>query len=200
MMLHSISVACFRPATHLARPTHPAPPQPPAPPAAGGSKSASAYKSGAAPAPAPAPAGTTHYVEAEVQMDGITLAQFDAGAQTAFKETIAAGMDGVKAADVYDVKAVAVRRAGIKVSFKVKVASAAAAMAGATKLSAFLKDTSAGGFLTKLKAKSTKFAGVTKITVTKEPKAKTSTTVSGVAKTAIASVTSFVALAFALCH
>merc|ERR1711988_1427461 len=162
----------------------------PAPDAGGG---ASSYSS----APPSPPAPAKHYIEAEVKLDGITAAQFDAAAKTAFKEVIAASLEGVKANDVYDVKAVDARRAGVKVSFKVKVADAAKAAAGATTLNTFLKKTGDDGFLNKLKAKGGNLAKVTGVTVTKAPAAKTSTTVSGVAKTSVVSLTSLVALAFA---
>merc|ERR1711959_584000 len=159
---------------------------------------ASSYTSAAA-SPAPAPA---HYIEAEIKLTGITVAQFDATAKADFKSVIAAGMTGVKASDVYDVKATAAtRRAGIKVSFKVKVATAAAASSGATTLNNFLNDTTgANGFLKKLKAKGGTLANVSGVTVTKAPAAKTSVTVSGVANTAILSLMSFLALSCALLH
>lgn len=157
---------------------------------------ASSYTSGAAPTPA-ATTTAKHFIEAEVKLDGITVAQFDAAAKTAFKSVIADSLAGVSAADVYDVKAVAARRAGVKVSFKVKVADAAKAKSGATTLTTFLKKTGDTGFLNKLKAKGGNLAKVTGVTVTKAPAAKTSTTVSGVAKTAVVSLTSLVALAFA---
>merc|ERR1719163_672905 len=90
---------------------------------------ASSYTSAAA-SPAPAP---PHFIEAEIKLTGITVAQFDNTAKANFKSVIAASMTGVKASDVYDVKATAAtRRAGVKVSFKVKVATAAAASSGAT--------------------------------------------------------------------
>jgi len=140
------------------------------------------------------------YIEAEIKLTGITVAQFDATAKSNFKSVIAASMTGVKASDVYDVKATAAtRRAGVKVSFKVKVATAAAASSGATTLNTFLKDTTgANGFLKKLQAKGGALANVSGVTVTKAPAAKTSVTVSGVANTAILSIMSFVALSCAL--
>jgi len=160
---------------------------------------ASSYTSAKAPAPAPAPA-PAHYVESTVKLTGITVAQFDAKAKSDFAAVIAEGMGaGVKASDVYDIKATAARRAGINVSFKVKVKDAAAATDGASTLGTFLKKSGAGGFLEKLKAKGGNLAKVTKIDVVKEPKAVSKAeVVSGVAKTAVASVTTLVALAFAL--
>merc|ERR1711907_828710 len=163
---------------------------------------ASAYTSGGAKAPAPAPASAAtakHFIEAEVKLDGITVAQFDAAAKTAFKQVIASSLEGVSAADVYDVKATAARRAGVKVSFKVKVKDAATAESGATTLTTFLKDTTGDkGFLKQLKAKGGNLAKVSGVTVTKAPAAKASATVSGVAKTAAMSITSMVAVACAL--
>merc|ERR1712070_1017214 len=163
---------------------------------------ASTYTSAKAPAPAPAKApDAKHFIEAEVKLDGITVAQFDAAAKTAFKEVIAASLKDVKAEDVYDVKAVAGRRAGVKVSFKVKVKDAATATSGATTLNTFLKDTTGDkGFLKSLKAKGGNLAKVSGVTVTKAPAAKAAPTptVSGVAKTAAMSITSMVAAAFAL--
>jgi len=178
---------------------------PPAPPAGGGgaaggasASSSSSYTSAAA-SPAPAPA---HFIEAEIKLTGITVAQFDATAKANFKSVIAAGMTGVTATDVYDVTATAAtRRSGVKVSFKVKVATAAAASSGATTLNTFLSDTTgANGFLTKLKAQGGALANVSGVVVTKAPKAKTSVTVSGVANTAILSLMSFLALSCALLH
>merc|ERR1712196_762174 len=124
-----------------------------------------------------------HFIEAEVKLDGITVAQFDAAAKTAFKEVIAA------------------RRAGVEVSFKVKVKDAATATSGATTLNEVLKDSTGDkGFLKQLKAKGGNLANVSGVTVTKAPAAKTgpTATVSGVAKTAAMSITSMVAAAFAL--
>jgi len=158
---------------------------------------ASSYTSGAAPAPA---STAKHYIEAEVKLDGITAAQFDAAAKTAFKAVIAGSLAGVSAADVYDVKAVDARRAGVKVSFKVKVADAAKASTGATTLTTFLKKSGDDGFLNKLKAKGGNLGKVTGVTVTKAPAAKTTTTVSGVGKSAVLSLTSLVALTFAFLH
>jgi len=176
-------------ATAKASPT-PATPATPSTPA-------SSYTSAAA-SPAPAP---PHFIEAEIKLTGITVAQFDATAKANFKSVIAASMTGVKASDVYDVKATAAtRRAGVKVSFKVKVATAAAASSGATTLNTFLNTTGANGFLKKLQAKGGALANVSGVTVTKAPAAKTSVTVSGVANTAILSVMSFVALSCALLH
>merc|ERR1712225_109648 len=177
-----------------------APPPTPSTPASSGNSASATYTSGgAAPTPPPAPA---HFIEAEIKLTGITVAQFDATAKANFKSVIAAGMTGVSAADVYDVKAVAAtRRSGIKVSFKVKVASASAATSGATTLNTFLSDTTGtNGFLKKLKAKGGALGSVTGVTVTKAPKAKTSVTVSGVANTAILSLMSFLALSCALLH
>jgi len=156
--------------------------------------SPSSYGSGGTtPAPTPAPA---HYIETEIKLEGITAADFNDAAKTAFKDVVSAKL-GVKASDVYDLKVTDARRAGVKVSFKVKVKDAAAASSGATTLNTFLKDTGDNGFLKKLQAKGGNLAKVTKLTVTKAPAAKTSTQVSGVAKTAVVSLTSLVALTFA---
>merc|ERR1712072_993159 len=65
------------------------------------------------------------------------------------------------------------------------------------KLSTFLKATGTSGFNSKLKAKGGNLTNVT-ATVAKEPSAGTSVVVSGVANTAILSLTSMVALGFAL--
>merc|ERR1712093_790741 len=108
-----------------------------------------------------------------------------------------AGTSQRASADIYDVVATAARRAGVKVSFKVKVKDNATAKSGATKLSTFLKATGTSGFNSKLKAKGGNLTNVT-ATVAKEPSAGTSVVVSGVANTAILSLTSMVALGFAL--
>merc|ERR1719163_1897374 len=159
---------CLTTAKASPTPSTPSTPATPATPA-------SSYTSAAA-SPAPAP---PHFIEAELKLTGITVAQFDNTAKANFKSVIAASMTGVKASDVYDVKATAAtRRAGVKVSFKVKVATAAAASSGATTLNTFLNDTTgANGFLKKLKAKGGALANVSGVTVTKAPAAKTSVTV-----------------------
>merc|ERR1719326_823338 len=167
---------------------------------ASGSASASTYASGgaAASASAAAPANVVHYIEAEVKLTGMSAAEFNTEAnKNNFKAAIAEGMSGVSASDIYAVTAVDARRSkAVKVSFKVKVATAAAASAGATTLNTYLNSTTSTGFLTKLKAKGGTFANVTAITVTKAPAAKTTTTVSSVSKSAVVSLTSVLACAF----
>merc|ERR1719359_2623029 len=167
---------------------------------ASGSASASTYASGgaAASASAAAPANVVHYIEAEVKLTGMSAAEFNTEAnKNNFKAAIAEGMSGVSASDIYAVTAVDARRSkAVKVSFKVKVATAAAASAGATTLNTYLNSTTGTGFLTKLKAKGGTFANVTAITVTKAPTAKTTTTVSSVSKSAVVSLTSVLACAF----
>merc|ERR1719247_2053971 len=163
--------------------------------------SASSYASGgaaAASASAAAPANVVHYIEAEVKLTGMSAAEFNTEAnKNNFKAAIAEGMSGVSASDIYAVTAVDARRSkAVKVSFKVKVATAAAASAGATTLNTYLNSTTSTGFLTKLKAKGGTFANVTAITVTKAPTAKTTTTVSSVSKSAVVSLTSVLACAF----
>merc|ERR1719261_1944571 len=159
--------------------------------------SASSYASGgaAASASAAAPANVVHYIEAEVKLTGMSAAEFNTEAnKNNFKAAIAEGMSGVSASDIYAVTAVDARRSkAVKVSFKVKVATAAAASAGATTLNTYLNSTTSTGFLTKLKAKGGTFANVTAITVTKAPAAKTTTTVSSVSKSAVVSLTSVLA-------
>merc|ERR1719183_2292475 len=146
---------------------------------ASGSASASSYASGgaAASASAAAPANVVHYIEAEVKLTGMSAAEFNTEAnKNNFKAAIAEGMSGVSASDIYAVTAVDARRSkAVKVSFKVKVATAAAASNGATTLNTYLNSTTGTGFLTKLKAKGGTFANVTAITVTKAPAAKTTT-------------------------
>merc|ERR1712139_60263 len=161
--------------------------------------SASSYASGgaaAASASAAAPANVVHYIEAEVKLTGMSAAEFNTEAnKNNFKAAIAEGMSGVSASDIYAVTAVDARRSkAVKVSFKVKVATAASA--GATTLNTYLNSTTGTGFLTKLKAKGGTFANVTAITVTKAPAAKTTTTVSSVSKSAVVSLTSVLACAF----
>merc|ERR1719238_314651 len=162
--------------------------------------SASSYASGgaAASASAAAPANVKHYIEAEVKLTGMNAAEFNTPTNKAnFKAAIAEGMTGVSASDIYDVTATDARRSkAVKVSFKVKVATAAAASSGATTLNTYLKSSSGTGFLTKLKAKGGEFANVTAIAVTKAPAAKTTTTVSSVSKSAVVSLTSVLACAF----
>merc|ERR1719482_1461849 len=162
--------------------------------------SASSYASGgaAASASAAAPANVVHYIEAEVKLTGMNAAEFNTPTNKAnFKAAIAEGMTGVSASDIYDVTATDARRSkAVKVSFKVKVATAAAASSGAATLNTYLKSSSGTGFLTKLKAKGGEFANVTTIAVTKAPAAKTTTTVSSVSKSAVVSLTSVLACAF----
>merc|ERR1719486_1592343 len=161
---------------------------------------ASSYASGgaAASASAAAPANVKHYIEAEVKLTGMNAAEFNTPTNKAnFKAAIAEGMTGVSASDIYDVTATDARRSkAVKVSFKVKVATAAAASSGATTLNTYLKASGGSGFLTKLKAKGGEFANVTAIAVTKAPAAKTTTTVSSVSKSAVVSLTSVLACAF----
>jgi len=165
--------------------------------AAGGktyTSGASSYASGKAPAP---PASTTkHFVVAQVKLSGITKAQFDAAAKTAFKEVIATGITGAVAADVTITAITDARRAGIKVDFKVQVKDKAAATAGATKLNTFL--TTGTQFKDALVAKGGNLAKVTGTEVTIAPKATTESTVSGVANTAAMSLISMVAAGLAL--
>merc|ERR1719331_3768827 len=167
---------------------------------ASGSASASTYASGgaAASASAEAPANVVHYIEAEVKLTGMNAAEFNTPTNKAnFKAAIAEGMSGVSASDIYAVTATDARRSkAVKVSFKVKVATAAAASSGAATLNTYLKSSSGTGFLTKLKAKGGEFANVTAIAVTKAPAAKTTTTVSSVSKSAVVSLTSVLACAF----
>merc|ERR1719181_297330 len=162
--------------------------------------SASSYASGgaAASASAAAPANVVHYIEAEVKLTGMNAAEFNTPTNKAnFKAAIAEGMSGVSASDIYAVTATDARRSkAVKVSFKVKVATAAAASSGAATLNTYLKSSSGTGFLTKLKAKGGEFANVTAIAVTKAPAAKTTTTVSSVSKSAVVSLTSVLACAF----
>merc|ERR1711990_715991 len=163
--------------------------------------SASSYASGgaaAASASAAAPANVVRYIEAEVKLTGMNAAEFNTPTNKAnFKAAIAEGMTGVSASDIYDVTATDARRSkAVKVSFKVKVATAAAASSGATTLNTYLKASGGSGFLTKLKAKGGEFANVTAIAVTKAPAAKTTTTVSSVSKSAVVSLTSVLACAF----
>merc|ERR1719181_2159429 len=162
--------------------------------------SASSYASGgaAASASAAAPANVVHYIEAEVKLTGMNAAEFNTPTNKAnFKAAIADGMSGVSASDIYAVTATDARRSkAVKVSFKVKVATAAAASSGAATLNTYLKSSSGTGFLTKLKAKGGEFANVTAIAVTKAPAAKTTTTVSSVSKSAVVSLTSVLACAF----
>merc|ERR1719486_257059 len=162
--------------------------------------SASSYASGgaAASASAAAPANVKHYIEAEVKLTGMNAAEFNTPTNKAnFKAAIAEGMTGVSASDIYDVTATDARRSkAVKVSFKVKVATAAAASSGATTLNTYLKASGGSGFLTKLKAKGGEFANVTAIAATKAPAAKTTTTVSSVSKSAVVSLTSVLACAF----
>merc|ERR1719486_1550912 len=162
--------------------------------------SASSYASGgaAASASAAAPANVVHYIEAEVKLTGMNAAEFNTPTNKAnFKAAIAEGMSGVSASDIYAVTATDARRSkAVKVSFKIKVATAAAASSGAATLNTYLKSSSGTGFLTKLKAKGGEFANVTAIAVTKAPAAKTTTTVSSVSKSAVVSLTSVLACAF----
>merc|ERR1739847_14477 len=161
--------------------------------------SASSYASGgAAASAAAAPANVVHYIEAEVKLTGMNAAEFNTEAnKNNFKAAIAEGMSGVSASDIYAVTATDARRSkAVKVSFKVKVATAAAASSGAATLNTYLKSSSGTGFLTKLKAKGGEFANVTAIAVTKAPAAKTTTTVSSVSKSAVVSLTSVLARAF----
>merc|ERR1739847_65144 len=161
--------------------------------------SASSYASGgAAASAAAAPANVVHYIEAEVKLTGMNAAEFNTEAnKNNFKAAIAEGMSGVSASDIYAVTATDARRSkAVKVSFKVKVATAAAASSGAATLNTYLKSSSGTGFLTKLKAKGGEFANVTAIAVTKAPAAKTTTTVSSVSKSAVVSLTSVLACAF----
>merc|ERR1719486_1713977 len=160
--------------------------------------SASSYASGgaAASASAAAPANVVHYIEAEVKLTGMNAAEFNTPTNKAnFKAAIAEGMSGVSASDIYAVTATDARRSkAVKVSFKVKVATAAAASSGAATLNTYLKSSSGTGFLTK--PKGGEFANVTAIAVTKAPAAKTTTTVSSVSKSAVVSLTSVLACAF----
>jgi len=154
----------------------------------------SSYSSGTTPTPA---ATTKYYVTAQVKLTGITVAQFAGAVRTHFKEVIAAGMDGVVAADVTITAVSAGRRSSVKVDFKVKVATTAKQTAGVTKLTTFLNNSA--GFKAALVAKGGALTSVTGTAVTKAPAAKTETpTVSGVANVAIVSLTSMVALVFAL--
>merc|ERR1719197_1719758 len=156
--------------------------------------SASSYASGgaAASASAAAPANVKHYIEAEVKLTGMSAAEFNTQEnKNNFAKALADGISDVVWTDIYDITAVNARRTkAVKVSFKIKVASAAKASAGATTLNTYLKKSGTGGFLSTLKAKSTVFNAVTAIAVTKAPAAKTTTTVSSVSKSAVVSLTS----------
>merc|ERR1712224_1140975 len=162
--------------------------------------SASSYASGgaAASASAAAPANVKHYIEAEVKLTGMSAAEFNTQEnKNNFAKALADGISDVVWTDIYDITAVNARRTkAVKVSFKIKVASAAKASAGATTLNTYLKKSGIGGFLSTLKAKSTVFNAVTAIAVTKAPAAKTTTTVSSVSKSAVVSLTSVLACAF----
>merc|ERR1719238_1220454 len=165
-----------------------------------GSASASTFASGyasggaaAASASAAAPANVKHYLEAEVKLTGMSAAEFNTQEnKNNFAKALADGISDVVWTDIYDITAVNARRTkAVKVSFKIKVASA-----GATTLNTYLKKSGTGGFLSTLKAKSTVFNAVTAIAVTKAPAAKTTTTVSSVSKSAVVSLTSVLACAF----
>merc|ERR1711904_519051 len=151
------------------------------------SGSASSFASGApapAPPPAPTPASSStvqHYVQATVKLAGISAAQFNAAAQTAFKEVVATtvsicGANGASACTKSDVVIVSFtdgRRAGVSVKFKVNTVSAAKATAGATTLNTYLSTPAT--FVNALKAKGGNLASVTGITVVSAPAAGSST-------------------------
>jgi len=171
------------------------------------SGSASSFASGAAPAPpapppAPTPASSStvqHYVQATVKLAGISAAQFNAAAQTAFKEVVATtvsicGANGASACTKSDVVIVSFtdgRRAGVSVKFKVNTVSAAKATAGATTLNTYLATPAT--FVNALKAKGGNLASVTGVTVVSAPAAGSSTKkVAGVGNMAVLSVLSVV--------
>merc|ERR1711904_307954 len=169
------------------------------------SGSASSFASGApapAPPPAPTPASSStvqHYVQATVKLAGISAAQFNAAAQTAFKEVVATtvsicGANGASACTKSDVVIVSFtdgRRAGVSVKFKVNTVSAAKATAGATTLNTYLSTPAT--FVNALKAKGGNLASVTGVTVVSAPAAGSSTKkVAGVGNMAVLSVLSVV--------
>jgi len=169
------------------------------------SGSASSFASGApapAPPPAPTPASSStvqHYVQATVKLAGISAAQFNAAAQTAFKEVVATtvsicGANGASACTKSDVVIVSFtdgRRAGVSVKFKVNTVSAAKATAGATTLNTYLATPAT--FVNALKAKGGNLASVTGVTVVSAPAAGSSTKkVAGVGNMAVLSVLSVV--------
>merc|ERR1712167_299957 len=122
----------------------------------------------------------TLFVEAEIGLDGITVTQFDttrrATVRENFKAAVAEGITGATAADV-DIQSVTAMPGGIKVKFRVKVASVAAQTAGVTSLTTYLNDTtSATGFLSKLKAKGGALGAITGVTVLAAPKGTSVTT------------------------
>lgn len=102
--------------------------------------------------PAPTPV-----VAATVSLAGITLAQFDAAAKTAFKEVVATylsicGTAGASQCTASDVTIISAARRDVAVKFEVKTSSSTKAVAGATTLNAAIT-TNAATFKAQLVAK-----------------------------------------------
>jgi len=172
---------------------------------ASGSSYSSGYTSGSTPTSSPTPApAATHEIVATVQLNGISKAQFNAAAQTSFKEVVAsntgsicgsAGTAACTSADVTITSITDVRRAGVKVAFKVKVYSAAKATSGASTLGTFVAN--AAGFKAALVAKGGALANVTGTAVVSAPvgqaaptSSPTPTTISGANNMAVVSLVS----------
>merc|ERR1712072_335379 len=105
-----------------------------------------------APTPSPTPSSTTvtWYVQSTVSLAGLTAATFTATAQTGFKEVIAAGAGGSYTSSDVAITGYSRRRA-LSVTYRLTVASQAAATTAATTLNTYMTGTS---FLTNLQAKS----------------------------------------------
>ena len=118
----------------------------------------------ALPTPAPIPTGSTHVVAATVNLAGITAAQFDATAKSAFKEVVATylsicGTVGATQCTAADVTIVSAARRDVSVKFNVKTIDATKAGAGATTLTTAIT-TNAATFKAQLVAKGGALASV----------------------------------------
>jgi len=99
-----------------------------------------------------------------VSLAGITLAQFDAAAKTAFKEVVATylsicGTAGASQCTASDVTIISAARRDVAVKFEVKTSSSTKAVAGATTLNAAIT-TNAVAFKDQLVAKGGALASV----------------------------------------
>lgn len=99
-------------------------------------------------APTAVPTPVVYLVMASLQLEGVTVAQFDEGFQQAFIATLATKL-GV-AQDRVSITSIS--RRAVTVAFTVETASAEAGQEHAAALDAFLADGSSEGFITSLNA------------------------------------------------
>jgi hypothetical protein len=150
-------------------------------------------------------------VAASVKLVGISAAQFDSTAETAFKTVVASylsicGTDGATQCAAADVTIVSASRRDLSVRFEVKTISSAKASAGATTLTTAI-DTNAAQFKIDLVAKGGALGSVSGTTIIAAAAAGTAPagtapagpSVAAVGHTAVATIsTALLALATAL--